>query len=132
MTSHITQNTRAARKAQEAARPPKPPKPELEADIQRKIINLLKRRGAVVTRVNSGHLTTEGRHINLASAGTSDLIVLYRGKYLALEIKRPGNKPTGKQQRFLDSVRLAGGIAMILTSVAECEALLDAIKGDAP
>lgn len=131
--SHITQNTRAQRKAQEAARPPKPPKaPDTEAQIQTKIIAFLKRRGAIVTRVNSGHLVQDGRHINLASAGTSDLICLYRGKYLALEIKCPKLKPTGKQQAFLEAVRLAGGIGMVLTSVADAEVLLDAIKGDRP
>lgn len=135
--THIYRDTRAARQAQEAERlaknPPKPKKPELEADIQRKIIALLKRRGAVVTRVNSGHMRdSDGRHIALAAAGTSDLICLYRSRYLALEIKRPGNKPTSKQQAFLEDVRREGGIAMVLTSVAEAEALLDAIKGDAP
>jgi len=37
--------------------------------------------------------------------GVSDLILIYKGKLLALELKIPGNKPTEYQQVFLDDIK---------------------------
>lgn len=112
-------------KAEQARRAGKRPQdiktetpPPLERDIQRAIITYLRRRGAVVIRVNSGSIQTEsGSRFNGAAAGTSDLIALYQGKFIAIEVKRPGNTPTAKQQAFLERVRQAGGVAFVATSI---------------
>lgn len=135
--SHITQNTRAQRQAQEAERKAsaKPKPPESEADIQRKIKHWLDRLGAIPIRINSGNITMpDGRHINLAPPGTSDLIgalptMTSAGLvaiFFAIEVKKPGNKPTGLQQKFLDKVKALGGIAFWATSVADAREQLQA------
>ena len=40
-------------------------------------------------------------------------------RFLAIEVKRPGGKPTAPQQAFLDKVNEAGGIGFVATSVQD-------------
>jgi len=62
-------------------------------------------------------------------AGISDILGILppSGRFLAIECKRPGNKPTAEQDAFLDIVRQCGGIAVCVRSIDELEqALTDA------
>jgi hypothetical protein len=43
--------------------------------------------------------------------GVSDLVFLYRGKFFALELKSPGQRPTETQDAFMDAVNNADGYA---------------------
>lgn len=58
----------------------------------------------------------------------------YGGKYFALEIKRPGEKPTDEQLAFLDAVRAGGGIAAVVRGYEDVPSLLfveiDSQRGD--
>lgn len=57
--------------------------------------------------------------------GVSDILgVLPNGRALAIEVKRPGGKPTEAQQLFLHEVNRAGGLAFTASSVDEVEAYL--------
>lgn len=49
-----------------------------------------------------------------ARVGRSDLTVLYKGKYLALELKTGNYKPTNLQIKYLHKIRENGGIGLIL------------------
>lgn len=49
-----------------------------------------------------------------ARVGRSDLTVLYKGYYLALELKTGNYKPTDLQIAYLHKIREAGGIGLIL------------------
>ena len=63
-------------------------------------------------------------HQGLGSApGVSDLLGIYKGRMLAIEVKAPGKKikPGSAQQRFLANIHVNGGIAIEADSV---EALL--------
>ena len=51
--------------------------------------------------------------------GISDIIGIYGGKYMAIEVKRAGQNPTDKQQQFLDRVNYEGGIAFVAYSVQD-------------
>jgi hypothetical protein len=52
--------------------------------------------------------------------GSADVIgVGPGGRFLALEVKKPGGRLTEKQQQFLDLVRRYGGIAGSVTSADE-------------
>ena len=65
------------------------------------------------------------QHQGLGSTpGVSDIIGIYQGRFLAIEVKAPGKrvKPMSRQQGFLDNVHLHGGIAIEADSV---EALVD-------
>ena len=46
------------------------------------------------------------------------------GKYFALEVKRPGEKPTAEQLAFLEEVRAGGGIAAVVRGYEDVPSLL--------
>jgi hypothetical protein len=49
--------------------------------------------------------------------GVSDILGCYKGRFLAIEVKRDGKEPTELQQAFIDTVKEAGGIAFVAQSV---------------
>lgn len=58
-------------------------------------------------------------------AGVSDLLFLYRGRFYALELKAPGNRPTVQQLEFLDDVKDAGGFSVWTDSLDRALAILE-------
>lgn len=59
------------------------------------------------------------------ATGWPDVVGAHRGRFLALEVKRPGGKPTPLQVRELQRWERAGAIAAVVTSVDEVRALLE-------
>jgi len=89
-----------------------------EHDTQQAIIDLIRLHGGVVTRINSGSMLAKSQtdrvyRVQLADKGTSDLIALYKGVYLAIEVKFGKGIPTPEQIAFLESVAKAGGIGLV-------------------
>lgn len=77
--------------------------PPREAEIQRQIAEWLTLQGALVVRINSGGIKAthngKDRFFRFNSAeGCSDLLVCWKGRYLAIEVKRPGGK-TDKERK---------------------------------
>jgi hypothetical protein len=67
-------------------------------------------------------------HQGLGSApGVSDILGIYEGRLLAIEIKAPGKKvkPGSAQERFLENIHEHGGIAIEADSV---QALIDRFR----
>lgn len=63
--------------------------------------------------------------------GSSDLIGVLRGRFVALEVKRPGEKPTKDQEQWLSIVRACGGFAAVVTSAEEAVAAIErAARGE--
>ncbi|MEG2268023.1 MAG: hypothetical protein RSC68_27320 [Acinetobacter sp.] len=56
--------------------------------------------------------------------GTSDLIVCYKGMFVAIETKDDIGVPSANQLRFIDSVLKAGGSAAVVRTLAEAMELL--------
>lgn len=56
--------------------------------------------------------------------GSSDLIGILSpgGRFVALEVKKPGEKPTEEQVKFMRHVRQMGGFAAVVCSGAEASA----------
>ena len=48
------------------------------------------------------------------NAGTPDFLVCIRGKFLAIETKAKGNKPTALQEAAMQKIREAGGRALVI------------------
>lgn len=64
--------------------------------------------------------------------GSADLIGLLNGRFVALEVKRPGELPTAEQQQWLQLVRNNGGFATFVCSADEARAaIVRAQKGEA-
>lgn len=82
-------------------------------------LNLLP--GCRAYRINTGAFPSEykgrKRFIRFGVPGMSDIIGIYKGRFLAVEVKRPGNKPTDIQKSFLEDVRRLGGIATWVDSL---------------
>ena len=76
---------------------------QLEGKIQSKILKKLKAAG-IYARKN----------IINNKKGIPDIIVCYRGKYVALEVKRPGKEPTDLQLWNIKAIRKSGGVAEIV------------------
>ena len=97
-----------------------------EAQIQQEVRVAASQMGAIVWRNNTGALKDRnGRIVKYGlCVGSSDLIGIYKGRFLALELKRKGKNPTPKQQNFIDVVNKAGGIAGVVRSVEDLKYLL--------
>mgnify|MGYP001576709913 FL=1 len=85
-----------------------------EKDITRQIRDYLKALGIFHWK----------NHQGLGSApGVSDILGIYKGKPLAIEVKAPKGKLTEKQKIFLDNWSREGGLAIVAWSID------DVIKG---
>jgi len=49
--------------------------------------------------------------------GVSDILGIYDGKFLAIEVKKPKSYPTKEQRVFLEMVKKNGGIGFIARSI---------------
>lgn len=100
-----------------------------EQDLVNAVIDLIRYRGGVATRINAGmRVIDDGgkrRVMRGADAGTSDIIACYRGRYLATECKIGYNKPSAKQLAFLSEVYSAGGIPLVTYDIDAVITLLE-------
>jgi hypothetical protein len=108
-----------------------------ETDLVRQCLDLLALKGLSAWRFNSGRVATERggkRHVYRfnGAAGCADILGILTchrhgdptGIFLAVECKRGSNRPTPTQAAFLDAVRRAGGVALVVKDVRELEAEL--------
>ena len=58
------------------------------------------------------------------TAGIPDIIVCYKGRFVALEAKVGKNKPTKLQAATIDKIRQAGGTASVVYSVEDVKTVL--------
>jgi len=56
-------------------------------------------------------------------------IIPPHGRFLAIEVKKPGRKPTAHQRAFLAEVKRMGGIALVAHSLEDVERVLDGLLG---
>lgn len=84
--------------------------------------------GGVVWRNNQGaYKTPEGYYIKygVCNPGGSDLIGIFKGRFLAIEVKKPGKQPTEEQANFIKAVINHGGIAGVITDPSQVKKLLE-------
>lgn len=86
----------------------------LESKIQKDILAFLRRNRVYHFRFQA--------QSNLN--GLPDIICLYKGFFLGLELKKENGKPTELQLKKINSINENGGIGKIIRSVEEVEALL--------
>lgn len=89
-----------------------------EARLGAQIRKALTERGAFVFKVHGGPMMM---------AGLPDLIVCYRGRYIGVEVKMPGNKPSAVQLRVHEQMRRAGATVVVAYSVEDALASLHQI-----
>lgn len=101
-----------------------------ETDIQQECRLAASEAGAIVWRNNVGATKNEyGRLIRYGlCTGSSDLIGIFQGRFLAIEIKRPNEKPTEAQENFMTVVNNNGGIAFVARSADDVTNHLTTLK----
>jgi len=62
-------------------------------------------------------------------SGVPDLLACYRGRFIGLEVKMPGNHPSPRQIYVMDRIAWAGGIVLVPYSVSEALDCLDLVDG---
>ena len=63
--------------------------------------------------------------ISANKAGVADIVCCYRGKFVAIEVKVGSNKPTALQERFLERIKEAGGVAIVAYDLDDVKGLFD-------
>ena len=90
-----------------------------ETKLHNSIRSYARSRGAWETKI----------HGNIYSSGIPDLLLCYKGHFIALEVKTPQNKEgaTKLQAMQLRQIRRAGGYAYVIRSVQAAGRILDHI-----
>lgn len=93
-----------------------------EKEIQKTILDYLALKGINAWRTNSGiqFSTYKGKEhvVRLAPRGTPDIIgFLSDGKFLGIEVKKPGGTVSPEQLLFIEKVNKAGGVCFIAYSL---------------
>lgn len=107
----------------------------LERDVLRAVLSLLRAHPLVAwaSRINSGAVeNANGQFVRFNQiVGCSDIIGQMKplspggaGAFLAIECKRPGERPTEPQMLFLRMVQQHGGCSGWCDSVQGCESVL--------
>jgi hypothetical protein len=104
-------------------------KPANEAAVMAGCLQLLRLAGVFHWRANCGAAHLDGgrrrRFVRFGLRGCSDILgILPGGRFLAVEVKRPGGKVTEVQRWFLDQITAAGGVALVVSDVRQLEELL--------
>jgi len=107
-----------------------------ESEIQKAVCEYLTLRGIFHWRANTGGAKYAGKsgkeyHVRFGFPGVADIIGIhedrkgYRGRFLAIECKRPKGKLTLDQQAFRDAVKANGGLWILAHSVADVQRALE-------
>jgi hypothetical protein len=89
-----------------------------EGKIVRRISKYLKSIGARPFKI-------WGSDEGFQEVGIPDFLVCYRGRFIGLEVKQPGKKPSKRQAYVMASIREAGGIAETVESVEDVRAIVE-------
>ncbi len=80
-------------------------------------------RGVFAWRNNTGAVVStykgKTRLIRYGLKGSSDILGSFCGRFLAVEAKQPGERPTFEQAAFLDAIRATGGLALVVHDVMD-------------
>jgi len=94
-------------------------KPPLESRITKKILDALRKRGGFWQKTHGSPLVTRG---------LPDIIGVYRGRYIAFEVKRDASGKLSELQAFkFKEIREAGGKASRIWTVEQALSVLDRI-----
>jgi len=90
-----------------------------ESEITKRMVARLKSRGAWARKI----------HGNMYTAGLPDIIAVYKGWALGLEVKKPGREKTltEMQAKTLSRIEEAGGYGQMVTTVEQVGKILDEI-----
>lgn len=104
----------------------------LERDVLAGCIEACRALGITIARQNTGAMEVEGRRVRFGKKGNSDLSGtinrgVRRGARLAIEAKRPGQRPTSEQLEHLRRVNEDGGVGFWVSDCRDCLRVLQRV-----
>lgn len=87
-----------------------------EQDIQTSIMNYISSIGGLPLKFNNIGI--------YAKAGVSDIIACIKGRFVAIEVKRPGQKPSALQVNFINAINSIGGLAFWADNLDEVKDII--------
>lgn len=94
---------------------------QAETGFQQSIQREIEKRGGYVVKQHGSMI---------AAVGIPDLLICYKGYYIALEAKVNGNTPSKAQGVNLRNIIKAGGLTAVVWTMKEVKKLLDFIDND--
>lgn len=76
-----------------------------EAKVKKKVVDVLKKNGAYYFFPATG---------GYGRSGVPDIVVCYRGVFVAIECKAGSNKPTALQEAEMRKIREANGFTLVV------------------
>lgn len=97
---------------------------ERERDIQKGIMDFLAYKRIFHYRNNSGAVAIQPvngprRFLRAGALGSPDIVAVVGGKYIGIEVKRPGGALRASQWQFKQQLETAGGLYWVFDSVDE-------------
>lgn len=94
-----------------------------EQDILNAILSYLHYRRICVWRNNTGGFKNkQGHFYTFGLKGSGDILGLTKeGRFISIEVKVPGRKPTPNQVQFMETVNANRGLAFVATSVEDVQ-----------
>ncbi len=103
-----------------------------ENTIQKQILEAFKKLGIFCWRNNTGMVKTRhGSFVHYGKVGSGDIIGLVgpAGKFLSVEVKAPKGIASPEQIEFRETIRNAGGIAIVAESLNSAITQLESAMG---
>lgn len=99
-----------------------------EKELVNDILDYLRALGIFAWRQNTGAMKIQNRLVRFGIPGMADIIgVLPNGRFLAIEVKTKGNKPTLYQKDFINRIKTNNGVAIVAYSVEDVKEKLEEV-----
>lgn len=90
---------------------------------EKQIENQIKR---YLDSLGAWHIKTHGNMFS--RAGTPDVLACINGKFVAIEVKRPGGRVSALQKAQIKLIHAAGGVAFVAYSLEETKKHLEKLN----
>lgn len=101
-----------------------------ESQIQKEILDWLKKkmyndRSVWVSRLSTGHaFKNQFTVIELCPTGTPDILCLYKGRFIGIEVKAKGGRQSSEQKDMAKLIKKAGGEYHIVRSLKKLKEII--------
>ena len=92
----------------------------LERDVESAIVKYAEDRGCISIKLNGPH-----------DRGKPDRAFFYKGRCIVIEMKKPGEKPTPLQQKWLEKFSALGFTAVCRDNIGKGKSTIDQFMADA-
>lgn len=95
--------------------------------LTQQIIQYITLRGGLAWRNNTGAYKSDTRFIKYGKVGSGDVLAVYRGKFMTIEIKVGLDKLSPDQESWMERVESCEGVAVVAHTLEDVIAALERI-----